>query len=51
VDVGPLRLFARGDLLFATIATSFGIQGEIAYESPVVRGTGALGALVFLGRD
>lgn len=44
LDLGPVRVFVRGDLLFGLVEPRYQSAGSQAFEGPVVRGSGTAGA-------
>lgn len=44
LDLGPVRVFVRGDLLFGLVQPRYQSAGSQAFEGPVVRGSGTAGA-------
>lgn len=49
LDLGPVRLFVRADLLFAVTQPAYVVGTAAAYQTPVVRGTGMLGLAYLFG--
>lgn len=47
LDVDRVRLFVRADVLFGIVRPVYGVDAEVVFASPSIRGTGAAGLLVF----